>query len=1119
MGKTRKRLALFVGQADESLQQRFITGFTRQAFGINRDVCVFAMYKKYQDTAERDKGESNIFTLANPDFFDGIVILKDTVQTPKVSEELEKKLCKTFDGPVLVVDLESNYFESVFIDSYTPVKELTDHLIEVHGLTDIAFLTGKKKHRHSIERLSAFKESMKEHKLTVPDDRIIEGDFWYESGELCLEYLLNSGKPLPQAIITANDPMAIGLCKALEEKGIRIPEDIMVVGADSSEEGQTSPKILTSYISPAEEMGEYAVGALQDIRVGKKPGHFEGRAKLVLGETCGCMKQNVSGINVRRDSWETEISEEGFYSINNSMRDNVLIQTDVLGYISTIYSYAYQIKGAESFDLCLVDGIAGLGQVDMPKNEGYPKKMIHAIHYNRSNKDCKVGIEETFDTSKMLPGLTDYTDEPKAYFFTPVFFENACFGYAAVSYGNVPRSIDERYRRWIKIVSQGLECLRRVMEIKSLRDKVSEMKTAKFAKLDAEYENLTATEKADYDLVEEIIRRNLLNYYFQPIVSVEDGSIYSYEALMRSGTRRKINPLVILKYAGMQGRFSNIESATFLNVMDIIDESKDKIGNAKIFINSIPGVKVDNFDEIAKRLSENSDRIVVELTEEAELDEKDLDELKAFFGGLNIEIAVDDYGTGYSNISNLLRYMPNYVKIDRSLLSEIQNKPQKQHFVREIIEFCHSNNIKALAEGIESSEELRTVIHLGADLLQGFYTGRPEAEFVGRIDEKIINEIKSYSQERIDGKSKQIFVAGKTNRISLQTLARDEYTDIVIGEDGMVYNDVSIIGTPSIKTDLHIRIEAGYSGRVTLENVSLSNIKNRPCIELGENSDVTLVIEGYNELKNTGIEVPESARLTLEGGGELRIEPSNQEYYGIGNDLKKTHGEINFLLEGTLTVIGKGTLGIGIGSGFGGKINVQGGELRIACNGDTGVGIGAFYAESDINITNCSIEEDISFNRGVGVGSLEKSSSIKMTRSSFRFLGDGIEIVGMGTLTGDKSYVNIFNAIAEFNVGADTSSAMGALEGKTEIDIGTASIRIESAGEKALAVGGYNEDTKVTLTGVDTRVNLHNSMGHDILAPDDSIAITNGRYRVKVNDEDIERQLVYKFESKSEEQK
>ncbi len=1111
MSKKRKRLALFVGQADEDLQKRFITGFTRQAFRINQDVCVFSMYKKYQDTAERDKGESNIFTLANPDFFDGIVILKDTIQTPNVAEELEKKLNKTYDGPVLVVDLESKYFESVFIDSFTPVKELTDHLIEVHGLKDIAYLTGKRKHRHTIERLNAFLESMKEHGLEVPKDRIIEGDFWYYSGESCLEYLLNSGKPLPQAVITANDQMAIGLCKALEERGFKIPEDIIVVGSDSTEEGQTSPKILTSYISPGEEMGEYAVGALQDIRVGKKPGKFEGRAELLLGETCGCMKDSKFGISTRREGWETEIYENGFYSINNSMRDNVLIQTDVLGYVSTIYSYAYQIKGVESFDLCLVDSIGSMGQTELPGNEGYPKKMIHAIRYNRSNKDCMVGIEETFDTSDMLPGLTDYTDDPKAYFFNPVFFENSCFGYAVLSYGCVPRSIDEMYRRWIKIVSQGLESLRRNIEIKNLREKLSEIKTAKFAKLDAEYENLSAKEKKDYDLVEEIIRRNLLNYSFQPIVSASDGSIYSYEALMRSNTRRKITPLVILKYAGMQGKFPNIESATFLNVMDIIEENKDKIGNAKIFVNSIPGVKAANFDEIARRLSENSDKIVVELTEEAELDEGDLDELKQFFGKMNIEIAVDDYGTGYSNISNLLRYMPNYVKIDRSLLSEIQNKPQKQHFVREIIEFCHNNNIKALAEGIESSEELRTVIHLGADLIQGFYTGRPEPEFVGRIDDKIINEIKNYYQERTDGKAKQIYSAGKTNRVSLQTLAREEYTDIVIGQEGMVYNDISIIGTPSIKTEIHMRIEAGYTGRVTLENVYFSNIKNRPCIELGENSDVVLVLEGSNELMNTGILVPESARLTIEGPGDMRIDLNNQEYFGIGNDITSRHGKLNLLQGGPITIIGKGTTGIGIGSGLGGTINITGGEFHIVNNGDVGVGIGSFKADSDINITNCSIELDISLNKGVGIGSLEKNSSVRVSRTSVRFSGDGIEIVGIGTLMGDSCYVNIFNALVELNIGADTSTCMGAINGETEIEIGTASIRIDGAGEKAIAVGGYNENTKVSLSSVDTRVNLHNSFGKDILAPDEAISIVNGRYRVSVNDKEIERQLVYKF--------
>ena len=262
---------------------------------------------------------------------------------------------------------------------------------------------------------------------------------------------------------------------------------------------------------------------------------------------------------------------------------------------------------------------------------------------------------------------------------------------------------------------------------------------------------------------------------------------------------------------------------------------------------------------------------------------------------------------------------------------------------------------------------------------------------------------------------------------------------------------------------------------------------------------------------NTGILVPESARLTIEGPGDMRIDLNNQEYFGIGNDITSRHGELNLLQGGPITIIGKGTTGIGIGSGLGGTINITGGEFHIVNNGDVGVGIGSFKADSDINITNCSIDLDISLNKGVGIGSLEKNSSVRVSRTSVRFSGDGIEIVGIGTLMGDSCYVNIFNALVELNIGADTSTCMGAINGETEIEIGTASIRIDGAGEKAIAVGGYNENTKVSLSSVDTRVNLHNSFGKDILAPDEAISIVNGRYRVSVNDKEIERQLVYKF--------
>lgn len=72
--------------------------------------------------------------------------------------------------------------------------------------------------------------------------------------------------------------------------------------------------------------------------------------------------------------------------------------------------------------------------------------------------------------------------------------------------------------------------------------------------------------------------------------------------------------------------------------------------------------------------------MVVEFTEEAEMSDQLLDQIKDKYGRMNIETAIDDYGSGYSNVNNLLRYMPRYVKIDRMLMTNIHEDPQKQHF-------------------------------------------------------------------------------------------------------------------------------------------------------------------------------------------------------------------------------------------------------------------------------------------------------------------------------------------------------------------------------------------------------------------------------------------------------
>ncbi len=871
-GMDRKRIAVLVGQADEEYQKRFISGFLEQAFEFDFDACVFSMYRKYQDNEERERGEANIFSLMNLELFDGVVFLKDTIQTTGITSALEERIHNEFTGPVLVIERESDYFPSVQTDGYSAMAAVVNHLIEVHGYKDIAFLNGKRWHQHSQIRLSAFMDEMKKHNLPVREDHIIYGDFWYKSGEECADILLRANR-LPEAVVCANDAMAIGLCDALTSRGLRVPEDIAVTGYDATEEAISSPKAVTSAEIPTRECGAYTARYMKAQFEGKEIEPFFADPHIFMGETCGCCRRDIPELSGKRPVWKTDISESGYGAVSNMMPEDLMAQTGLLEYINVVHTYAYQIPDAETLTLCVSAPWLDMGK-DINlflRNNGYPDTMLRAVRYNKDRRDTYAGLDDSFETKIMLPDIFEHHDDPTAYFFTPVFSENACFGYSVVTYGTAARSYDIVYRQWIMTVNRGFESLRRRVMVDMLSEQLDKVRTGKFSAVTSAYESLTPEEKGEYDLVTHILDENLLTYKFQPIVKTTDGEIYSYEALMRSKTEKRISPLDIIKYASMQGRLMDVERATFMNVLNILDEEKEKFEGVKVFINSIPGVKLPDsyYESISEKLAKNAESIVVELTEEAELKDAELDKLKQFYNDLNIEIAVDDYGAGYSNVNNLIRYMPNYVKIDRALLSDIPNRPQKRYFVREIIEFCHDNGILALAEGVETVEELRVVIHLGADLIQGYYTAKPSAEIVKGIDEKVKEEIITFRRERDTGNMQYIYEAGRTNRVSLGTLAKEGYTEILVGKDTPVYKDITLIGVPQVPSRIPVEIASDYTGIITLENVDFSAVKKRPCISVGENCNVIISLIGENSINRHGIMVPESSEVSYEGEGTL----------------------------------------------------------------------------------------------------------------------------------------------------------------------------------------------------------------------------------------------------------
>ena len=608
------------------------------------------------------------------------------------------------------------------------------------------------------------------------------------------------------------------------------------------------------------------------------------------------------------------------------------------------------------------------------------------------------------------------------------------------------------------------------------------------------------TERTEILMVQQLIDENLFTYHFQPIVRADNGEIYSYEALMRAKDMNGITPFHILKYAELTNRLGEVEQFTFLNVLHYIGGHKELFGDRLVFINSMPNVRVepDKETEIESLLRSLSDKVVVEMTESSEYGEKELNEIKEKYRSLNIRIAIDDYGTGYSNISNLLRYTPNYVKIDRSLLSGIHNNPNKKHFVREIIDFCHENEILALAEGVENSEELRTVILLGADLIQGFYIARPNPEILSSVPSELKAEIRTFRQEREDGRRLRIYTAENGEHISLQKLSDDGYSIIRIGS-GYNTGSVMIKGATYLNTDIHIETGENFKGRITLENAHLSNLSERPCIDIGAKNEVTVALIGNNRLRNSGVRVPETSKLTFEGKGNLEITLSGGDYYGIGNDLKHRHGQLLFLQDGTINISSDSHEGVCIGSGYGGNIKIVRGRYVLSAGGSMSVCIGAYDGDTKTEIEGCDIDAQASGAYSTAIGSLNGTADVSIAFSSVKCRTDSQLAAVIGTVTGSKTYFRAESVSMSIEMNADTATSFGSLQHSSFIDIERSSIKVKGDGAKVILFGGLTDETQIDLTDYDFSADISSDIDRFVLASPQNIRSGNGKLRVKIN--------------------
>ena len=304
---------------------------------------------------------------------------------------------------------------------------------------------------------------------------------------------------------------------------------------------------------------------------------------------------------------------------------------------------------------------------------------------------------------------------------------------------------------WYPESSTNLITLRKYADFAMYQVKHS--RKGELLEFDPEVYRTDLQERRCHEEFRRLINEELVTYHFQPIIDAKDGSVFAYEALMRVDLPTLHSPADVLRLAREENCLHEVERITFFrasSAYQTLENAGKVVPSALLFVNSIASqyLTPDELSEYSARYASILPRIVIEITEEEVLDPKAL-RIKQTIRGSSGAFALDDYGSGYSNERSLLELSPNYIKIDLSIIRSIDTDANKRQIVSNTVSYAHQRGMKVVAEGLETADEVRTVLSLGVDLLQGFFLAMPQVEPGGASEESlaVIAEMHSQSDE------------------------------------------------------------------------------------------------------------------------------------------------------------------------------------------------------------------------------------------------------------------------------------------------------------------------------------------------------------------------------------
>ncbi len=279
-------IGFLAARFDEAYQNAVWRGAVREAERIGAAL-VFFGGQRLGSPIGYEALDNIAYDLAKHSQVSGLVVMSNVIGTYLSNREQLDFLDRFARMRIVSIGIEYPGIPSVTVDASGGMSSIAEHLIRVHDRRDFLFLAGPRGHLEAEAREAEFLRIAQAMRPGMPV-RILDGDFTEEDAREKVTRFLGSGSRI-DAIVAANDLMAVGAIRALAERGIEVPREVSVTGFDDTEDSRFHVPPLTTVRQPASELGRMAVDRIaQSLGLVAETPAAHPPVSFVIRESCGC---------------------------------------------------------------------------------------------------------------------------------------------------------------------------------------------------------------------------------------------------------------------------------------------------------------------------------------------------------------------------------------------------------------------------------------------------------------------------------------------------------------------------------------------------------------------------------------------------------------------------------------------------------------------------------------------------------------------------------------------------------------------------------------------------------------------------------------------------------------